>query len=65
MGTRTFSLRGTTGASPYMDDFEVAYRRMVAAGVRFRGEPRDDAYGRNVVFYDIAGKPWDLLGPAT
>ncbi len=46
-----------------MDDFEAAYDRMAAAGVRFRGEPRDEAYGRGVVFYDVAGNPWDLLGP--
>jgi hypothetical protein len=33
------------------------------AGVEFVGEPRDEPYGRVVVFVDIAGNRWDLLGP--
>ena len=35
-----------------------------AAGVEFLGEPRDEPYGRVVVFADVAGNRWDLLGPA-
>ena len=35
---------------------------MVAAGVTFIGEPRAEPYGRVVVFLDIAGNRWDLLG---
>ena len=38
--------------------------RMTAAGVRFAGTPRTEPYGRVVVFLDIAGNKWDLLGPA-
>jgi hypothetical protein len=37
---------------------------MKAAGVEFVGEPRNEGYGRVVVFVDIAGNRWDLLGPA-
>jgi hypothetical protein len=37
---------------------------MRAAGVTFHGEPRDEPYGRVVVFEDVAGNRWDLLGPA-
>ena len=37
---------------------------MTAAGVEFIGEPRTEPYGRVVVFVDIAGNRWDLLGPA-
>jgi len=37
---------------------------MRAAGVEFLGEPRDEPYGRVVVFADVAGNRWDLLGPA-
>ena len=36
---------------------------MVAHGVEFVGEPRAEEYGRVVVFVDIAGNRWDLLGP--
>ena len=30
--------------------------------VHFLTEPRDEPYGRVVVFRDIAGNKWDLLG---
>jgi catechol 2,3-dioxygenase-like lactoylglutathione lyase family enzyme len=45
-----------------VDDFDAAYSRMTSAGVEFAGEPRTEAYGRVVVFRDIAGNKWDLLG---
>jgi catechol 2,3-dioxygenase-like lactoylglutathione lyase family enzyme len=45
-----------------VDDFDAAYQRMTSAGVEFLGEPRSEAYGRVVVFRDIAGNKWDLLG---
>jgi hypothetical protein len=38
---------------------------MAAAGVRFVTEPRDEEYGRVVVFLDVAGNKWDLIGPAS
>jgi catechol 2,3-dioxygenase-like lactoylglutathione lyase family enzyme len=43
------------------DDFQGDYRRMVANGVRFAEAPRDEAYGRVVVFLDLYGNRWDLL----
>jgi hypothetical protein len=36
---------------------------MVNAGVKFVTEPRTEEYGQVVVFIDIAGNKWDLLGP--
>ena len=54
---------GRVGFFLRVDDFDVAYQRMSAAGVEFLTEPRDEAYGRVVVFRDIAGNKWDLLGP--
>jgi catechol 2,3-dioxygenase-like lactoylglutathione lyase family enzyme len=45
-----------------VDDFDAAFRKMAAAGVDFLGEPRSELYGRVVVFRDIAGNKWDLLG---
>ena len=47
-----------------MDDFDATYQRMVAAGVEFVTAPRTEAYGQVVVFRDVAGNRWDLLGPA-
>ena len=54
---------GRVGFFLRVDDFDATYDRMVAHGVEFAGEPRDEPYGRVVVFVDIAGNRWDLLGP--
>lgn len=54
---------GRVGFFLRVDDFEGAYRRMDAAGVTFLEEPRHEAYGSVVVFEDVAGNRWDLLGP--
>jgi catechol 2,3-dioxygenase-like lactoylglutathione lyase family enzyme len=45
-------------------DFGAAYTRMTSAGVRFLTAPRTEPYGQVVVFLDIAGNKWDLIGPA-
>ena len=54
---------GRVGFFLRVDDFDATYGRMLADGVEFVGEPRTEAYGRVVVFVDIAGNRWDLLGP--
>jgi catechol 2,3-dioxygenase-like lactoylglutathione lyase family enzyme len=54
---------GRVGMFFRVDDFEAAYQRMAAAGVRFVSPPRDEAYGRLAVFLDLEGNRWDLLGP--
>lgn len=53
---------GRVGFFLRVDDFDAAYRRMQAAGVEFLAAPRSEPYGRVVVFRDIAGNRWDLLG---
>jgi catechol 2,3-dioxygenase-like lactoylglutathione lyase family enzyme len=53
---------GRVGLFLQVDDFDAAYARMQAAGVEFVGAPRSEPYGRVVVFVDIAGNRWDLLG---
>ena len=55
---------GRVGFFLRVDDFDAAYEGMRAAGVEFTSAPRTEAYGRVVVFRDIAGNKWDLLGPA-
>jgi uncharacterized glyoxalase superfamily protein PhnB len=42
-------------------DFETAYQRMAAEGVRFVSPPRDEPYGKLAVFLDLEGNRWDLL----
>lgn len=54
---------GRVGLFLRVNDFQGHYDRMRAAGVEFVGEPRDEPYGRVVVFVDVAGNLWDLLGP--
>jgi catechol 2,3-dioxygenase-like lactoylglutathione lyase family enzyme len=54
---------GRVGFFLQVDDFESTYRRLADAGAIFLGEPRTEDYGRVVVFCDIAGNRWDLLGP--
>jgi len=56
-------LAGRVGFFLRVDDFDAAYARMTAAGVEFVSPPRAEPYGQVVVFLDIAGNRWDLLGP--
>ena len=49
-------------------DFWAEYRHMQAHGVRFAEAPREERYGRVVVFYDrhacrLYGNKWDLVQP--
>ena len=55
---------GRVGFFLRVADFDAAFARMTAAGVKFVTESRNEAYGRVAVFRDIAGNRWDLLGPA-
>ncbi|MEV6923780.1 VOC family protein [Dactylosporangium sp. NPDC051485] len=55
---------GRVGFFLRVEDFDATYARMVEHGVAFEGLPRVEEYGRIVVFRDIAGNRWDLLGPA-
>ncbi len=53
---------GRVGFFLRVDDFDATYQRMVAAGVTFVGAPREESYGKVVVFLDLEGNRWDLLG---
>ncbi len=44
------------------DDFARDYAHMRAQGVRFTEEPRHEEYGTVVVFLDLYGNKWDLIG---
>jgi uncharacterized glyoxalase superfamily protein PhnB len=43
-------------------DFDADYARLAAAGARFTETPRNEDYGRVVVFEDLYGNRWDLIG---
>ncbi len=56
---------GRVGFFLHVDDFHAAYTRMASAGVQFLTAPRTEPYGQVVVFLDVAGNKWDLIGPAS
>jgi catechol 2,3-dioxygenase-like lactoylglutathione lyase family enzyme len=56
---------GRVGFFLRVDDFEQSYQRMRSHDVEFLTEPRNEPYGRVVVFRDIAGNKWDMIGPAS
>ena len=43
------------------DDFYRDHKIMLANGVHFLEEPREEPYGTVVVFEDLYGNKWDLL----
>lgn len=43
------------------DDFWRDYRAMIARGVKFVREPKEEEYGIVAVFEDLYGNKWDLL----
>lgn len=45
----------------HTDDFDRDYSAMRSHGVRFIEAPRDEPYGRVVVFEDLYGNRWDLV----
>ena len=48
----------------HTDDLDADMTHMHAHGVHFTETPRDEAYGRVVVFVDPWGNRWDLIQPA-
>ncbi len=54
---------GRVGFFLRVDDFDATLARLRAAGAELVTAPRDEPYGRVVVFRDLAGNRWDLLGP--
>ncbi len=55
-----------TGGRVFMfletDDFDGLYQHLRQHGVEFMEEPRHEEYGKVVVFKDIFGNKWDLIG---
>ena len=47
----------------HTDNFDRDYPAMKSKGIEFTEEPRDEEYGRVVVFRDLYGNKWDLIQP--
>ncbi len=43
------------------DDFDRDHAKMLAAGVTFEEDPREETYGKVAVWRDPFGNRWDLL----
>lgn len=47
----------------HTDDFDRDYTHMQKHDVRFIEQPRNETYGKVVVFEDLYGNRWDLVEP--
>ncbi len=48
----------------HTDDFDADYSNLRQHGVKIVREPRQEPYGRVLVFEDLCGNLWDLIEPA-
>ena len=54
---------GRVFAFLHTDNFDGYYNELKSNGVEFVGSPRDEDFGRVVVFKDLYGNKWDLIEP--
>ena len=54
---------GRVGFFAQVENFEEAYGKLSAGGASFDEEPRNEPYGKVVVFRDLYGNRWDLIEP--
>ena len=54
---------GRVGFFLEVEDFDAAFEQLKAAEARFDEQPRDESYGKVVVFRDLYGNRWDLIEP--
>ncbi len=47
----------------HTDNFDRDYNQMQKAGIEFIESPRQETYGKVVVFVDLYGNRWDLIEP--
>ena len=55
---------GRVGFFLTVPDFNEMFAHMQHCGVLFEGTVRDEPYGKVIVFHDLYGNRWDLLGLA-
>ena len=54
---------GRVGLFLKTDDFDATYQKLLSGNVKFHEAPRNEKYGKVVVFEDIYGNKWDLIEP--
>jgi predicted enzyme related to lactoylglutathione lyase len=55
---------GRVGLFVHTDDLDAELVHLRTHGVRVDGPPRDEPYGRVVIFTDPWGNRWDLIEPS-
>ena len=55
---------GRVGFFLQVSDFDAAFDRLSKSGASFEETPRNEMYGKVVVFRDLYGNRWDLIEPA-
>ena len=53
---------GRVGLFLHTDDFDAAYRQL-EGGAQMEEQPREEPYGKVVVFRDLYDNRWDLIEP--
>lgn len=56
------SVGGRVAYFLHVDDFDAYHANLVKHDVKFMGEPRYETYGKVVIFADLYGNKWDLIG---
>ena len=54
-----------SGPFVFIGTHHIADGQLVAAGTRFDEAPRNEDYGKVVVFRDLYGNRWDLIEPTS
>jgi uncharacterized glyoxalase superfamily protein PhnB len=54
---------GRVGLFLHTDDFDAAYRQLMEGGAQMEEQPREEPYGKVVVFRDLYDNRWDLIEP--
>jgi catechol 2,3-dioxygenase-like lactoylglutathione lyase family enzyme len=49
----------------HTDDFDRDYQNLLENSIKIINGPREEIYGRVVVFEDLYGNLWDLIEPST
>lgn len=55
------STGGRVGFFLYTDNFTETYQNYLARGIEFTETPRNESFGKVVVFKDRYGNKWDLI----
>ena len=63
--SRALAIRAAVGCgSSYTDDMDRDHKNLIANDVTIVREPVQEPYGEMLVFSDLYGNLWDMIGPS-